>query len=86
MTDMSELFIDAHDFNGDIGAWDTSRVTKMNGMFFFDFSHDIGGWAVDSVTDMSSMFVDAASFNSDVSGWAVDSVRDMSDMFYYYQL
>ena len=52
---MSELFIDAHDFNEDIGAWDGLSRYEDERMFFyaFDFSHDIGGWAVDSVTDMS---------------------------------
>ena len=28
VTDMSELFIDAHDFNEDIGAWDTTTALR----------------------------------------------------------
>ena len=34
ITDMSELFMENHNFNDPIGNWDTSNVTNMQGMFF----------------------------------------------------
>lgn len=33
VTDMSELFIDVQNFDGDISQWDVSNVTNMDGMF-----------------------------------------------------
>ena len=33
VTDMSDLFRNARDFNDPIGKWDTSKVTDMSGMF-----------------------------------------------------
>ena len=70
-------------FNEDIGAWDTSGVTRMTEMFAgaSAFNQDIGNWAVHSVRDMRGMFVLASAFNHDIGGWAVHNVTDMRGMF-----
>ncbi len=64
ITDMSELFVDMENFNGDISCWDVSNVTDMSSMFSGakEFNHEIGGWDVSHVTDMSRMFEEANAF------------------------
>ena len=51
--------------NEDIGAWDTSGVTRMDYMFasVSAFNQDIGAWDTSEVTDMSHMFSGASAFD-----------------------
>ena len=64
-------------FNQDIGNWDVSNVTNMNGMFNTSvFNQDISTWDVSSVTDMNGMFLGATDFNQDLSSWSVDGVTN----------
>ena len=35
VTDMSNMFYNATNFNEDIGGWDTANVTNMNSMFYY---------------------------------------------------
>ena len=71
VTDMSNMFYDAYNFNQDIGRWNTSNVTDMSGMFYDskEFNHYIGRWDISNVTNMSRMFDYATSFNQDIGGW-----------------
>ncbi|MYB29500.1 MAG: BspA family leucine-rich repeat surface protein, partial [Cenarchaeum sp. SB0663_bin_5] len=83
VTDMSEMFLDATSFNGDISSWDISSVTHMGAMFqnAISFNQPLNTWDVSSVTDMSNMFAGATSFNQPLNEWDVSSVTDMSNMF-----
>merc|ERR1711939_1272558 len=70
-------------FNEDIGAWDTSGVTRMYGMFWYasSFNQNIGGWSVANVNEMSFMFCWASAFDQDISAWSVVQVTNMHKMF-----
>lgn len=81
ITDMSKLFYDIHQFNGDISDWNVSNVTNMSLMFTeCNFSGDISKWNVSNVKDMSFMF-SRSKFNGDISNWDVSNVKDMEAMF-----
>ena len=78
------LMFDHTRFNQDIGSWDLSNVTDMNGMFdrARSFNQDIGNWDVINVTNMESVFLGAESFNQNISSWDVSGVIRMNDMFW----
>ena len=80
VSDMSELFLNASEFNADISEWDVSNVTNMNKLFFraSSFNQPIGKWNVANVSTMKDMFLDAVSFNQPIAGWNVSNVTIMS--------
>lgn len=93
VTDMRYMFFEAYKFNQNIGAWNTSNVTDMNGMFsgnsvFTPMAFNNGGsdsiknWNTSNVTDMSFMFYNASSFNQPIGSWDVSNVTDMQAMFF----
>ena len=86
VTDMIELFRLNRTFNTDIGFWDTSNVTNMNGMFsgaqaFNNGGQTLNNWDTSSVTNMRNMFSSTNIFNQDISAWDVSSVTTMYYMF-----
>ena len=83
ITDMSELFKNFSDFNGNISNWDVSNVTDMSFMFkdCEAFDKNISNWDVSNVIDMRWMFVNCKSFNQDISNWNVSNVTNMGGMF-----
>ena len=58
ITDMSELFDNMNEFNGDISEWDVSNVTDMFFMFYGckNFNQDISKWDVSNVTNNYKIF------------------------------
>jgi surface protein len=84
VTNLKQMFYLAHEFDGDVSAWNTSTITNMAGMFYeaSKFNQDLSGWTTDQVTDMSYMFHLASVFNQDISSWVTNQVTNMSHMFY----
>ena len=84
LKDMSNLFAEIPNFNGDISEWDVSNVTDMRDMFYgcSNFNQDISNWDVSKVTNMSFMFYWCESFNKDISSWDVSNVKDKRYMFW----
>ena len=84
VTNMTSMFENAYEFNGNISTWNVSSVTDMDGMFIdaSSFNQDISSWDVSQVTDMTDMFIRASSFDQDISTWDVSRVTDMDGMFY----
>jgi surface protein len=83
VTDMSYMFSEASDFNGDISNWKTSQVTNMYAMFnnASSFNQDLDSWNTSQVTDMRSMFFEASSFNRSIGSWDISQVIKMNYMF-----
>ena len=85
VTDMSSLFLDAHEFNSPIEEWDVSNVTTMHAMFdnAFRFNKNLNNWNVSKVEDMSEMFSSSEElfFNKPVEKWDVSNVTNMGHMF-----
>ena len=83
ITNMSEMFNRASDFNQNISHWDTSNVTLMFKMFdgALAFNQDIGEWDTSNVTLMGGMFEGASAFNQNISHWDTSNVTNMISMF-----
>jgi hypothetical protein len=68
--DCSSSSVDCKEGNGiAIGSWNTSQVTRMDGMFYgaAAFNQSIYAWNTAEVTTMERMFYDAVAFNQNVS-------------------
>jgi surface protein len=70
-------------FNEDLVAWDVSKATTMEGMFYFaaSFDQDLSSWNTSNVESMSYMFDLATSFNNDIAAWDVSKVSSTYRMF-----
>ena len=69
VTDMTNMFEGAENFNQNISNWDTSRITDMSYMFYKakSFNQDISNWDTSRVEDMNWMFTNAESFNQPIN-------------------
>ena len=97
VTDMSQAFKDAVNFNDDISKWDTSKVTDMGFMFnnCEKFNQNINtkevtkedgstylAWDTGLVTNMYEMIAYCNVFNGNISEWNTSEVTNMESMFY----
>ena len=83
--DCSSSSVDCKEGNGiAIGSWNTSQVTRMDGMFYnaAAFNQDISAWNTAKVTTMAYMFAFATAFNQDISAWNTAAVTNMERMFH----
>jgi surface protein len=83
--DCSSSSVDCKEGNGiAIGSWNTSQVTRMDGMFYgaAAFNQSISAWNTAEVTTMAYMFAFATAFNQDISAWNTAEVTTMERMFY----
>ena len=87
VTDMTGMFENAFNFNGNLSNWNVSAIEDMHFMFYNAnaFNGDLSEWNVSSVTDMQEMFAtdtgEPMAFNSDISSWNVGKVVNMAFMF-----
>jgi surface protein len=96
VTDMSNMFYNANEFNEDIGNWNTSAVTNMKRMFYgaTNFNQDIernwvqpkgeeeyNAWDTSKVTNMREMFYKAHNFNQDIGNWKIHNNSNIYSMF-----
>ncbi|PPE05677.1 BspA family leucine-rich repeat surface protein [Mesoplasma corruscae] len=83
VTNMSRMFENASNFNGDISNWDTSKVTDMSYMFnnASSFNYDISNWDTSNVIKMTYMFSRAKTFNQNISDWNISKVDKIYCMF-----
>eukprot|EP01013_Petalomonas_cantuscygni_P005498 TRINITY_DN160_c0_g1_i7.p1 TRINITY_DN160_c0_g1~~TRINITY_DN160_c0_g1_i7.p1 ORF type:complete len:126 (-),score=42.30 TRINITY_DN160_c0_g1_i7:74-451(-) len=78
---MMSMFYEATSFNGDVSAWDVSKVTAMWLMFkgATAFNGDVSAWDVSQVTTMSSMFYEVtlptATYDAMLNAWSALPVQ-----------
>ncbi len=83
MTNMSNMFYNAHRFNEPVGSWDTSNVTDISYMFVnaSAFNQAIGNWNTAKVTAMTYMFNSTVAFNQAIGTWNTINVTNMEAVF-----
>ena len=76
VTSMTNMFVSARSFNGNISSFNTAKVTHMGSMFSsaVAFNGDVSGFNTAKVKAMYNTFRTCSVFNSDVSKWDTANV------------
>jgi surface protein len=84
VTDFSEIFANATDFNEDLSEWDTSSGVTMEKMFMMaqSFNQPLSSWNTANVQDLRYMFLGASSFDQSLSSWKTSNVQNTKSMFF----
>ena len=95
ITEMSQMFESAREFDDEIGAWDTSNVIDLYNMFANAFSFNNGGspsinnWDTSKAVSFRFLFGSDAgvpsrysTFNQPIGNWNTSSCLSMYAMFY----
>ncbi|MFV0506137.1 MAG: BspA family leucine-rich repeat surface protein [Bacteroidales bacterium] len=82
VTNMSNMFYKASNFNQPVGGWQVEKVTNMSGMFseLPHFDQELSNWKVFAVTDMSRMF-ENTDFDQDLGDWDISALTNAENMF-----
>jgi len=83
VTDMSEVFKDCKNFNGDISGWETSQVTDFSYVFrgATTFNQPLVSWNTEKALYFNQMFRDATAFNQPLGSWNTGKARSFHWMF-----
>ena len=84
IVDMSYMFAYSAVTNLDLSSFDTSKVTKMKGMFSESAATEIKGlenFDTSNVTNMGNMFVSTKVTSLDLSGFDTSKITNMAGMF-----
>ena len=90
VTNLSNMFKKAQNFNQDLSSWDVSKITNMNAMFSEAIKFNNGGnplnWGskTKNVTNFTQMFHKAWAFNQPINDWDVSGAGGatlMTSMF-----
>lgn len=81
ITDLSFMFHECTNLDGNFNSWNVSQVTNLSGMFKDcpALTSDFNNWDVSQVTSMAALFNGCTSFNGDIENWVTSNVTDMSE-------
>jgi surface protein len=90
VTNMTSAFVGCNLFDVNLGAWDTSSVITIDGLFYFPVtpgifnnggSDTIKNWNLGNVTNFDGMFNGAAAFNQPIGSWNTSKATNMPNVF-----
>jgi bacterial surface protein 26-residue repeat len=83
VTDMSNIFKGAVNFNQNLTAWNTTSVETLEGAFSgcVKYNQPMGTWKLSNCRNMKNMFYGCSIFSQDLSTWDVIRVSNFAQMF-----
>lgn len=94
VTIMTNAFVNAYNFDDNIGAWNVANVTDMSGMFNVSVAISVGrgrfnnggsdtikNWNTSNVTTLQTTFQNQIKFNQEVGLWNINKVTSLFGTF-----